>query len=142
MDRCGTRLLILACSLLLALPQGWCCLFAVYQVNARTTAPATVGTIDNASGHCPFCHHQPPNQTTGTETAPGVPPSLPQKFVCPCADRHTTLTAPLHVEQETGFILPLPRDVSHVPRQVAVAAGIAFAPSTPPLHVLNQVWLC
>ena len=112
--------LLLACSLPLVLPAGWCCLL-----------PLRAATPDAPPKARPCCCHC----TAPEKTAPACPRPLPiGSGKCPCADRHTTapdnpqslacdlsLPAPVVVAALTpacarardavGFDLPPPTDL-------------------------------
>src|SRR5436190_7886656 len=83
------RRLVLACSLLLVLPTGWCC-----------PAPSAQAA-DRAPPHCCCCKTEP---VETTDSAPAAPvPSTP----CPCYDRNST--APqvgVNVILDTPALLP------------------------------------
>ncbi|HMP02467.1 MAG TPA: hypothetical protein PKC45_08220 [Gemmatales bacterium] len=128
------RSLVLACSLLVALPQGWCCLFAFHQ--AKATASTTTGEC------CPCCPtHSAPNDGQ----TPAKNPTVPGSFTCCCADRHATAPETSSVKPlDTGAALALPLDADS-PRlgdQLAVVEWTDLPPPTPHLHLLNCVWLC
>src|SRR5262245_57138588 len=105
------RSLVLACSLHLALPQGWCCSSACPTTEATTPLATAAGADTEGSpgdpgGGCPFCtKHQPgPSSDPPDQPTPADNPSAPCKSVCPCADRHATTPASAAGEQlDTGF---------------------------------------
>lgn len=131
------RPLVLVCSLLLAMPQGWCCILASYMPKA--TGTAATGS-KGFTGCCPCQPHQPgPSDTP----APAEKPSAPTNTICPCADRHATLPDAPSVEQvDAGFVLFLP-PLSLVAPGIGHRAAVAGR-DVPrrPLHVLHCVWLC
>lgn len=143
------RSLVLACSLLLALPQGWCCMFACCPQVKATTSTATAETKDipgDVGGCCGNCPHQSnPSHGSTDKPTPAKKPSAPTNSVCSCADRHATLPAASPVEQvDTGLVLFLP-PLAIVAPGVGHRAGFMGTdtpPPTRPLHVLNCVWLC
>jgi hypothetical protein len=143
------RSLALACGLLLALPQGWCCMFAFacHEGKATTLTETAAGTQDSPgrTGECcPCCPHKSaPGAPTG-EPTPTEKPSAPAKSICSCSDRPATLPSTSSVEQVNDglvlFLPPLPA-IQGVGHSVAVV-GTELPPPTPTLHVLNCVWLC
>src|SRR3954463_1778976 len=74
------RLLVLACSLPLALPPGWCCM-------AFCRAPAPGGDAA-APDVAPCCKHK--QQETGPAAPTPAPKPAPCRH-CPCAERTTTV---------------------------------------------------
>src|SRR6516165_10498741 len=103
MRRRVVRSLVLACSLLLALPQGWCCLFAVRKANASSTT----GTPNKATppakrgGGCPCC-----SSSSDPKPDPTDKPSPLQSGTCPCSDRQTILPTVSCIEQvDAGFVV-------------------------------------
>src|ERR1035441_7061012 len=93
------RTLVLACSLTLALPQGWCCLFAI-----QTTELAGTCSKAGSSGCCCPCTTARPSQS---EKSPAKPVPIRN---CPCADRNATLTASSveNVDADASFVAILP----------------------------------
>ena len=139
------RSLVLACSLVLALPQGWCCLFACHTAKASETAAANSDS-DLGDLGCPHCANQtaptsgPTDQPTPTEN-----PAAPCHSVCPCADRQSTVPTSVSIVQlDTGaalFLLPYDTTTSNV-GLVAEVDGFNVLPPKHPLHVLKRFWLC
>lgn len=133
------RTLVFVCSLTLALPQGWCCLFA-----SQTTGKVPAGngpTCSKAgtSGCCCPCSTPLPGKS---DKAPAKPVPVQD---CPCTGRNVTLPTS-SVEKFTvdlGFVAILPDfDLSH--HEVGVGERIPCSVHAPPrsLHVLHCVWLC
>jgi hypothetical protein len=135
MRSCVVRSLVFACSLLVALPQGWCCMFAFN--GAKATTSTTAGEC------CPCC---PSGSAPNHGQTPAKHPTVPGSFNCCCADRHATVPEPSSVEQsDTGVALALPPLDALAPRigdHLAVAEWTDLPPPTPHLHLLNCVWLC
>ena len=116
--------LVLASSLILVLPRGWCCIFAALGAKA---APAK------------RCCCQP--------EAPADPstPSQPRPVKsCPCGERSTI--APPQPGLPSADLLPYVGTTDLAPR-LHVVCSFACPLSSwlihpPPLRVLNCVWLC
>ena len=121
------RLLMLGCGLLLALPPGWCCIFASEEARKETAKAA------------PCCR-----SCCGDKSQPATPTPAPDKpDRCPCADRQSTapdtlkafapdlsLIAPLH---SLDFPLPTEDAADHDGFRPLVSCSA---------HLLNCVWLC
>ena len=123
-----TRLLMLSCSLLLVLPPGWCCIFAVRTVrnDATTTAPS-----------CPSCCGKSNTSTSTPNPAPDKP------IRCPCADRQSTApdnAKAFTLDLSVVAVLPVHNDTFTELPAIAPAATHAFLSSSPQL--LHCVWLC
>src|SRR5262249_20772539 len=125
---------VLACSFLLALPQGWCCLFAIElaQITAETTPAKPV--------NC--CKCQQHSQTPSPNDKPSERPQSP----CPCSDRQTVLTHSPSVEKGSldlalVAILPVPESL---PGCIGIdpEAVCVVHPPTSPLHIFKCVWTC
>jgi hypothetical protein len=132
------RSLVLAYSLTLALPQGWCCLFAVQPQKH----PAARHEQGMARCCCPSTAPQPgdPNR----DPSPSDAPSAPVRH-CPCTDRNTTLpkSAVEKIDTDLGLVAVLPVVAPHVePSGVVELAACPSGPPPRPLHVLHCQWLC
>jgi hypothetical protein len=118
-------------------------MFACHQAKATTTAN---DIPDDGGGCCPNCSHRSmPSHGPTDKPTPAEKPSAPSHSVCPCADRHALPPAASSVEQmDTGVVLFLPPLANVVPGvgHRAAVGGTDISPPTPPLHVLNCVWLC
>jgi hypothetical protein len=126
----AVRSLVFACSLLLALPQGWCCLFACPQAKATVATTAdTQDTPEDAGDSCPCCPHKPP---------------APTKSTCCCSDRHATVPTTASVEPpDDGFVLlPPPNVAAQTVAYSTAVVGTDLPPPTGTLHILHCVWLC
>ena len=130
------RLLAVFCSLMLAMPQGWCCFVAYH-----CTAPAESQHTKQKTPCCPCC----PQPADSDEQAPSPQAPFPLCPSCSCVDRQAILPDSLTVQLvETGFVLflpPLPLvapDLGHP----ALVAESADPPPTPSLQVLYCVWRC
>jgi hypothetical protein len=122
------KLLVLGCGLLLALPPGWCCIFAV------GTARHDVAEIAPCCRSC--CDRFAPSTPTHKPA-----PSKPLR--CPCADRQTTAPDSVKssiVDLNVVAVLPVDEPALHI---APLEAAIAFSPlvSTSP-QILHCVWLC
>lgn len=149
----GSRLvrsLVFACSLLLTLPQGWCCIFACHTAKATSSMSGTTeagkDVPGDAGGGCPLCmKHSEPSSGSSDWPTPTDKPSAPCQSVCPCADRHATLPASALAEQmDMGFALFLPPldAATSIGGQRAAVDGMDFFPPSLRLHILKCVWLC
>jgi hypothetical protein len=132
--RLSTQHLVLACSLLLALPPGWCCYFP----GGRTYSEnACAGTVNVRSCCKNQAHPAPSNQE----------PEPKQPFNCPCDER---LSTPLEHSQACALDIALPTLVAPVAAIPALLGNrcVGFVGATssragePPLHLLNCLWLC
>src|SRR5262245_50907562 len=93
------RSLVLACSLLLALPQGCVCLFAVLTATATVT---TATTTPVTTGGCCGCY----KQDRQPKPTPTGKPSAPPVSRCPCYDRQALPSSKSPVEQpDAGFAI-------------------------------------
>jgi hypothetical protein len=116
--------LVLASSLVLVLPRGWCCIFAA------------LGAKPNTPKRC-CCSLEVPDETP----APSGPRPVKR---CPCADRDTVL--PHHDDAPAPDVLPSPARVG--PAAAPLPAPPAAVPSRfergppPPLLLLKCSWLC
>jgi hypothetical protein len=128
-----TRLLVLACSTLLALPPGWCCL-AFCHAPARTARP-------DAEPLASCCKHK---------TTPASPHQAPEPLPpeeCPCADRHTTAPdqrpSVLPDVSLPAFLIPITSapDLG-VTSQLDAVGNVPFPFAEPPPQLLYCLWLC
>jgi hypothetical protein len=145
----AVRSLALACSLLLALPQGWCCRFAVacHEAKATTSTNTAADTLDGPGETGDCCHRCPHKAASTTPTgkpSPAEKPSAPTQSVCACSDRQAAVPSTSVKQVNDGFVLllpPLTADAHGVGHPVAVV-GTDLPPPTRTLHILNCVWLC
>jgi hypothetical protein len=142
------RSLVLACSLPLALPQGWCCLFAAQVAKPPTTAAKQAATAApvKTDGCCPRCRHNTDANPKPDHQPPrDHKPSAPPKCICSCSDRDATLPSKAAVEPGvTGLVLFVP-PLDSVAPSVAPTEHVVGSPHAPPgpqLHVIKCVWLC
>lgn len=122
------RILMLCCGLLLALPPGWCCIFAIQPARKETRKIVP---------HCPCCcdKSQEPNPT------PKPAPHKPQR--CPCADRQTTTpdsVKAMPVSLTVLAVLPVLDPTLTESLACTPAPLPTFVSSSPQL--LHCVWLC
>lgn len=156
MDSVFAKVLALACSFLLALPQGWCCMigFGCHNVQSTAQVESTAGTRDipsDGSESCPFCSHSPSstpngNQGPAKERNPSEVPSTPAKPVCCCSpDSQIIVPTSLAVEQaDSGLVAILP-SVNLVARgagRPTFLCGTDRPPTTFSILILKCVWLC
>jgi hypothetical protein len=130
------RALVLACSLVVALPQGWCCVFA-----DCFAAQTTQTTVPPVSACCHCCEQKPPPSPSPVEQ-----PSAPCPSRCLCTDRHAVLGQKQSVDQpelEIGFVAilhPLVID-QRLGSEVNGFVSVVHPP-TNRLHVSKCLWLC
>jgi hypothetical protein len=125
------RILVLACSLTLAFPQGWCCVFAGQL--ARLTASATPAK----PGDCCECRHQP---SVPSDKPNHLPPDR-----CPCSDRQTVLAqqAPAdHGHADLAIVALASPDLSPTLAGIDAESVCVVHPPTKQLHVFKCVWRC
>ena len=131
------RSLVFACSLTLALPQGWCCLFAM-QSTAKASGSATPSPFDCCPCSAPQAANSRPDGTP-SEKSP-----VPIKN-CPCTERNTTLTTSgiEKIDFDLGLVGTLPVS-DFVNQDVGILESVARSVYLPPqsLHVLHCLWLC
>ncbi len=132
--------LVLACSILLALPHGWCCLLK------PTTTDRTSGCVSCArkvackrARTCSCC-----SQGTSAEECKLQGASLPPRFRCPCEDRNATRLQKVFVDCDTFSIaLCLPPAITTISCDLtALVPETTRPPPASPVHLLNCVWLC
>lgn len=129
------RHVVLVCSLLLALPQGWCCLHAFQLPKTTITAPV------KPAGCCICCKHETQPQPTQTEKPSDLPPSC-----CCCTDQPMVAPSSAAVQKvslDLAFleILPVPPLMPHLVQLIGEAASVVHPP-THQLHIFKCVWLC
>jgi hypothetical protein len=134
------RSLVIAISLLLVVPPGWCCMVPVHAATA-TDAKATATVPMKPAGCRGCCKHETQPQPGPADTPSGPPPGH-----CCCIDRLTGLPSPAGAEKAGlgfAFAAPLPHAVSVPPlvRFIEEAASVVHPP-TRQLHILKCVWLC
>lgn len=131
------RTLVFACSLTLALPQGWCCLLAM-----QNAAKGSGSVTPSSSDCCPCSAPQPENSKP--DGTPSEKSPVPIKN-CPCTERNTTLiTGGIEkIEFDLGFVAILPV-ADFVNQEVGARENVARSVYLPPqsLHVLHCLWLC
>jgi hypothetical protein len=128
------RSLVLGCGLLLALPPGWCCTFALRAAKQGISQ----GPPKATPCCCPCCAKEAPPPAPTPTPAPKTPDR------CPCADRHSTAPdAPKVFASDPGLVTPLPA-IDLAPSWPGISALVGFrSPAAPTSsHVLNCVWLC
>src|SRR5262249_13655812 len=127
------RSLVLAYSLTLALPQGWCCLFAVQP--EKQAAPPERGT----TRHCCRCTAPQPAEAKPVAPSPSEPPAAPVQ-PCPCTDRNTTLptSAVEKMDADLSLVAVLPVVALRV-RPFGLVEDVLHPTGPPPrpLHVLH-----
>jgi hypothetical protein len=125
--------LILATSLVLVLPPGWCrfvCLPIIR--SAKAESPQSHG------GCCDLCHRQ-----DREEPAP-EPPKPPPPSRCCCYELDWLKpTPPKKIEADLSLAAYLTPMHDLPPRAVRPdGLGLSLPGPSPPLHILKCVWLC
>ena len=152
MKSCVLRSLVLVCSLTMALPQGWCCMFAAPKAKAATTNPGKATEPVHQGECCPCCQNTTNESQDSAERpapsekpAPTDQPPVPQKIDCCCADRNATLSSTVSVEPvEMGYFAILSPPQISLP-SVTLVEGVIVSvvhPPTQQLNLFNCVWLC
>ncbi len=132
MDTTVRRALLVAASLLLALPPGWCCV--------APSAPA--GPAQAPARHA-CCHggRKAPASRTSIPTPRPAPLGGPS---CPCFDRAPAKPARPGIDTTDSSLPPAPALTPALP--IANAVGGTAPPSrrapSPSLQLLHCVWLC
>ncbi|HEV3146634.1 MAG TPA: hypothetical protein VGZ47_22290 [Gemmataceae bacterium] len=134
-----TRSLVLLCSLLLALPQGWCCLVGAAPC-CNQQQPAEKQELPAKHKSCCCCQELTEHECS--KPVPAPKPGKPLKACC-C---EKALTALPNVERQLPDLVALPLAVSvdvplfHAVNRIESARRFAVSPF--PLHVFHCVWLC
>lgn len=130
------RSVVLACSLLLVLPQCWCCILASPMKAAATKATVPV----HQTGCCKCCKQESQPQPHPTPRLP-APPAKPCCYVNLAG--LASLPSPLE-QPDAGFALValLPLLDSPAPLIHGVIGEVVFPPPTLHVHLLKCVWLC
>jgi hypothetical protein len=123
------RYVVLGNALLLALPPGWCCVSPAQTVDSKAKTPPP--------RNCCHCSEANESQQTSLPAKPTVP-SVP----CCKAGSFTVAASP-----EKTVKMPVADTVAFSLRLIEVAdvhpVTICGLPiSSPPLHLLNCLWLC
>src|SRR5262249_26964631 len=119
----------------LALPPGWCCIFAFHKP-AKAAQCARCGTSDCC------CPCSAPQQQSDPDRCPSRPTPIKH---CPCTDRNTTLPASAVEKMDVDLALVT---VLHVSDELQHTGGFAHDPDFSVwhpliyLHVLLCRWLC
>ena len=137
------RSVVLACSLVLALPQSWCCTFSVpiaNSSNVQSTGPANEGRC------CPCCRIAAAPDSNSTEkTSPANKPADPPRIDCFCTGGHAILASTSSFAQWDGGLvatlvpLQLFSSCNHLMGRIVRSA---MHPQAERLHVFKCVWLC
>jgi hypothetical protein len=124
----AARLLMLSCSLLLALPPGWCCIFALGTIRNDAAKPAPC---------CRSCCHQ----SKPTMPTPQPEPHKPGR--CPCDDRQTTVPDSVKALHGGLAVLVALPALDPAPLGLTVAVSDRFSlPISASPQLLHCVWLC
>jgi hypothetical protein len=128
------HILIVACSLLLALPPGWCCLLEgpIFGQGGKKKL--------NTCGAC--CCDHPAKHSDAT---PGPVPASPRPARCPCDDRNSTSPDPVSAKVDCGIALPALRTPLS-PLSPCLIENVLLGTDRVcldgSLHLLNCTWLC
>ena len=128
------RFLVLGCGLLLALPQGWCCM-----VRLQPAVSESKGDDPNPCSCCPYC--KLPDKPS-IPPIPGPKPLTPAE--CPCGDRASTAPdAPkvLTCDISLPGILPTIVLAPSCVQDDDLVSQLHF-PSDHSLRLLHCIWLC
>jgi len=124
--------LMVACSLTLALPQGWCCLIAVQIKEKVATGEEPTCSMFGTPGCC--CPTRP--------SKPNKSPAPVER--CPCTDRNATVTTNSveKADVDLGVVAILP-EIDLQFHEVRAVAHVGCSAHAPPrsLHVLHCRWL-
>lgn len=129
-----TRSLVLASSLVLALPQGWCCYVSLM---ACCVAPS-VEKVASAPAKSCCCHAE--DSEPATPAVPG--PAQPLKSCC-C--EHVPVVPPVKMFADLDLTvsdLPVPEPSQLAALTTALAAVERIVLPSRPVHVLQCLWLC
>lgn len=128
MQRLPIRLLVTVCSLVLVLPQGWCCI---------VPAPGTAQITKDCC--CSCCRPTTPTPAQGR----GGPTQLPKK-TCPCAERVTIKSSTASDLDVGPATLAQAAPNARVPCLSGSArfADAGFLPPREQRHILHCVWRC
>jgi hypothetical protein len=133
------RATVFACSLLLVLPTGWCCLFADCLRESQAGANAAI-PVPTACCHpcCPQQTQSHPNQ--------GKRPEGPHPERCPCTDRQAVATVKQSVEKPVSTFalaaVSAPVKIKQLSfKAIGDCVTIVDSP-TVPIHVSKCLWLC
>ena len=128
-NRAG-RILVLICSLQLALPQGWCC-------QLIASAAKSVAETATSEATCHSCCHR------NAVPEPTEKPTEPSKGDCSCTARDTLLPDTVKQINADFFVyLPVPGNVTPITAIAADTAEFDHSLPTCPLHVIHCLWLC
>jgi hypothetical protein len=142
------RFLVLACSVTLALPHGWCCIFAAQKFEKQTARSEAVhgstGGEGSGSCCCPGTTPQTSQPSSSSDSSPSAPSPIP--FHCPCTERNATSlkNAVEKFGADFAFVAILPINDILLNETVKVVEVVACFDFSPPrsLHVLHCRWLC
>ena len=134
MQKLASRLLVLACSLLLALPQGWCCY-------AFARAAVQGERVQSVKAR-PCCAEQ-----KSRSSAPGEAPAPAKPGKCPCADRNSTAPEkPLTISLDSSLpvVLALADTAPdlHDGSRFDFGREVLHPSGAPSLRLLHCLWLC
>jgi hypothetical protein len=127
------RSLVLTFSLLLALPQWWCCML-------QFQAPGPRGQSDTPGPRSCCGHCRQPGKPTGS-TRPAPEPLPPGK--CPCTDRDAASPAPKAADADLSLTAPLGvADLAPTAEGPARVVGLPVTFFDNPFRHLSCVRLC
>src|SRR5262249_48600780 len=111
MGKLMVRSLVFLCSLFLALPPGWCCLFAIELTQPTPTPKQKTPTAPPTPGGPRQSQRTPPAPDPAPTDKPDSTkkPPVPPIGVCPCTDRQAILpTLSTDKPDDAGFVAILP----------------------------------
>jgi hypothetical protein len=126
----GIQALAAVMTVLLVLPQGWCCL-----------VPRLLPKAKEAEAACCCCHTQPEAPKPSEDPKPSEPS---EPFACCCEPREATPDQPAGIDSQPLPIAILPT-IELSPAEISfVSASVNrnCVTADPPLHILLCVWLC
>jgi hypothetical protein len=128
------RSLVLVSGLLLALPEGWCCLLAAQLKRHANEATAA------KRPECCTCHDSCKESEPTPVKRPVIPPT------CPCSQRQTILpvvASAKHINAAAVFVAVLP-PVTAAPECVRghEYTVCVVHPPTCALHIFECIWRC
>jgi hypothetical protein len=136
------RSLVLLCGLTLAFPPGWCCMIPLPAAQAEESetddGPAA------SSAPCCCCKKKEPVPASAPAQPVQDAPRPCPTGKCPWLERDTT--APSHPEQfhpDYSVVAVIPMvDAAHTPAVEPEEVSLRALPASPPIHVIDCVWLC
>lgn len=137
MTWCLFRSLVVTCSLLQALPPGWCCCLG--RADCCRAAHASEET-PGKPGCCCCCQEEAASESP--QPAQDAPPRRPAQTCC-CQREPTTSPRITVLDVDPAAVAFFtPADLLPAPKGRGEQRGVGFFVPSPPLRVLQCVWLC